>query len=299
MSNWSKKYTEHIRSLFREYAGFEGDSEKIEKIINNYTDGASMELFIEAVTHSSYDPEYNYDLLEFYGDTKLNEFASEYIAFIHPNVVNIQWLDKIRHHLQSRDIFMKFTFELGLDRFLRVGNDENVQNILNDSTGREQKKYEKLMGDLSESFFQALYLTMRMKLSPGSAYQTCYNFAMKLFRKVVGDIPLKYELYFDAKTLLKETVEKYPFGWIEKGNIASLKKVRRNEDGSFTVSFIGYPHGKDEKSKIIGTATEMNENVAERKAAQNALDYLERINMRTKIPDPFSRFAKKIKKFDV
>ena len=277
-------YRKHLFSLLKKYSGL--SNAKIE----SYLDESSMKLWEEAITHSSFDPHHNYDLLELYGDTKLNEFASEYIRFVHPRVINIQWLDKIRHYLKSRDVFMKFTIVLDLARFLKIGADSDIRRILSDTSGKEQKRYEKLMGDISEAWFQALFIVSRSKSAGvGVAYQVCYNVAMKLFEATVGNIPLDPEIYFDAKTMFKELVEKYPFNWIEKGQINSIRKTRKNEDGSITVSFF------DKEGNMVGTATEVNEHKAEQSAAKNALEVLREKGAIVSVPDPYERTIKPIR----
>ena len=291
-------YRNHIKSLLLQHAGF--SPSVAEKKAEEYTGKEEMKLFEEAITHSSIDPNNNYDLLELYGDTKLNEFASEYIRLVRPEVVNIQWLDKLRHHLQSREIFMKFTFTLGLDKFLLIDRTNPIiKSIFDNKTGAEQRRYEKLMGDVSEAFFQALFMVARRhSTGVGVAYQVCYNFAMKLFQATVGDLPLDYGLYFDAKTLLKETVERAPHNWIEKGNINSIKRTIVHSNGVTEVSFVGFINGRTNPPVVIGTATDFNAHKAEQKAALDALKTIENtkyLNMSINIPDYKSRTVKPLR----
>lgn len=116
--------------------------------INNY------DLFLQAITHTSYAHEYNYneiqhnERLEFLGDAVLELIISEILYFRYPNLPEGQ-LTKLRATIVCEQSLLKVAHSLNLGEYLRLGRGEEA------SGGRERPS---ILADAVEALLGALYL---------------------------------------------------------------------------------------------------------------------------------------------
>ena len=87
----------------------------------------NKQLYAIAFTHASYsvhhDLDYNYERLEFLGDSVLSLIVSEYIYNKYPQYEEGK-LTKIRSNFVCQNALIYYSHKLGLQDFLRVSEEE-------------------------------------------------------------------------------------------------------------------------------------------------------------------------------
>lgn len=143
-------------------------------------------LFMEAVTHSSYSNEHkesnNYERLEFLGDAVLELISSEY--FYKNTELKEGEMTKKRAGFVCEYALATYAKELGIDKYIRVGH------------GQEGNINNTIIADVFESVLGAIYLTNGLDVA----------------KKFVYDIMIPYiekDFVFlgDYKTMLQEYVQ--------------------------------------------------------------------------------------------
>ena len=143
------------------------------------------QLYEIAFTHSSYgtkqDLKYNYERLEFLGDSVLNMIVSEYLYKKYPNFEEGN-LTKIRANYVCQSALIFYSSEMGLNKYLKVDFDEILPNEI-----------VSISADIFESFLGAIFLDQGFK------------FAKRHISKIIFKyIDEKKIFFYDYKSHIKE-----------------------------------------------------------------------------------------------
>ena len=167
-----------------------------------FTDPAGLQLFLAAVTHPTYDPENNYQELEFIGDGIIKGILSQYIPRRFPKLASDSKyskkgtgegvLSKTRRFLEQRKTLSDFGLKLGFWPFVRA--DEETKTKLRKET----------LEDVFEAFVGALVEIVDQRVKRGLGYNYAYNYVeaslddieIKISKKTLDDpITRLNELY--------------------------------------------------------------------------------------------------------
>ena len=87
------------------------------------------ELYVIAFTHSSYsakyDLDYDYERLEFLGDSVLNMLTSEFLQNMHPKYSEGK-LTKLRANYVCQSALIVYSHENHLDKYIRLNLEDNA-----------------------------------------------------------------------------------------------------------------------------------------------------------------------------
>jgi hypothetical protein len=174
--------------------------------------------FKTAVTHESIDPVNNYEQLEFFGDTILNNSIVWWVKTRHPQIVNVEWLTKIKHLFVSTRIVSKLARICGVDKVIEYDrNFFQVSSIENSNEFAEivEDSFEALLGATCQSFVD-------VELEHGVGMQICQNIVWSLLDEL--NYPITYETIWDPPVIIKEMydVVRWIFMWNEY-NIPGVK----------------------------------------------------------------------------
>jgi len=114
---------------------------KIESIINYSF--KNKDLIIKAICHSSYNQKYNYEQLEYLGDSLINFYSTLHI-YKNNKLNNPGSLSIKRTQLINNDLLSSITIHLGLDKYILVGKKVSINK--------------KITSDIFESITAAIYL---------------------------------------------------------------------------------------------------------------------------------------------
>lgn len=299
-----EKFQEFIASLLRRGKKVQDGVEKqclSNKTIKKYTT-EYLDMFELAFTHSSYDKEKNYELLELEGDTVVNYTILKYLRLWNPNIVSVKYLTRLKHNICSKKElglmaekagfypFIKMSSELR-EKFDSMSEKERHQlphkKFYKDSNGKKQVWYISMMEDTFEAFMGALSQVADMEIKiPGAGVPVAFMI-MKSFLDEIK-ISINYEDVFDAKTRYKEMCDarKWDFGSVFKKQVYDKTKVK--------VTVYGYPYGdktRCEQNKCLLATMEMiGEMECENAAAQLAINVLKnKHNIYDIPPNPYKK----------
>lgn len=165
--------------------------EGIKLLTNIFETSANNELLERALTHPSYTKELNlddllnYERLEFFGDSVLKLFTSKLLYEAYPDYPEGN-LSKIRSILVSDAILAGISFEIGLDKLIKLGPAEEKQG------GR---KRESNLACSLEAILGAYYLS-----GQGDAVE---KFIARYVMPYAQDIDTHFEKY-NAKDILQQ-----------------------------------------------------------------------------------------------
>ena len=153
---------------------------KLQKILNvkfNNTD-----LLIQAITHKSFNPKVNYEMLEFLGDRILGLIISNKLFVLYP-YEKVGILDKRFSNLVNKNTCYLVGIKLKLNDFILIGNNKKkIVNIEN-----------KIISDACESVIAAIYLDKGFKI--------VNEFVLKVWDDFLN---ISNTTIIDAKTKLQE-----------------------------------------------------------------------------------------------
>lgn len=197
-------------------------------------------LIEKALTHTSKEivgPPYNFERLEFLGDSILN-FVISYHLFNKFKDKNEGFLSKNKSILISKEVLSKFAKDLNLDKFLILGKGEELDG------GREK---ENILCDAFEAIIAAIYINSGL------------NSVKKLINKLIGKF--HNETFIDSKTLLQEmTQEKFK-------NLPIYKIIEVTGDQHKRVFKVGVYIN----DKLYGIGLGKSKKEAEKEAAKNSI----------------------------
>ena len=236
-------------------------NDKVNEYLNH------LDLFEQAFTHSSFNPERNYESLEILGDSCLNYCVVYYLTRRFPHLMNsngsgVGTIARLKINLVSKLIFSQCAQELGF-------KDHIASDML---TRRDEMP--SLLEDTFEAFQGCLIQVINL-CDPQSSKKgyiptlgPSYRIVCAFFDNM--EISLRYVDLYDAKTRLKEALDIAHLG---HANITFSQIIDHNGKIVFTYK-IKIPNLKD--SKEWGTGTGFRKVEAEQNACKNAIANLEK-----------------------
>ena len=140
------------------------------------------QILLKAITHKSYDPNNNYENLEFLGDRVLGLVVSKKLYELYPNE-KVGSLDKKLASLVNKNKCLEVGNSLSLKEFVITGNSKSSNNIVEN----------KIISDCCEALIGAIYLDKGLEVSK--------SFILKLWKDLINDAETTF---IDAKTQLQE-----------------------------------------------------------------------------------------------
>ena len=173
-------------------------------------------LWLQAFTHETVDPEFNYEELELLGDRVLKTTFCDYLTQRFPGIKKGA-LSILEDSYMSKLYQQQLSVKLGFQPWIRVRDTEVSTNILE---------------DVFESFVGALFRISDMVEKRGMGYLNCFNLIVYLFNDIAID-PTRAT--GKSKTQIKQMFEKMGWG-------TPIEREERGErDGSSTVSVLPTP----------------------------------------------------------
>lgn len=150
-------------------------------------DTKNEKLYEIALTHSSYstshDLDYNYERLEFLGDSVLNLVVSKYLYLKYPEYEEGK-LTKIRANYVCQSALIYYSHEIGLQDYLNISVEES--NLT-------KNEVLSITADIFESFLGAIYLDQGMDFAE--------DYISKIIFKHIDDERI---FFTDYKSAIKE-----------------------------------------------------------------------------------------------
>ena len=145
------------------------------------------DLYKIAFTHSSYsakhDLDYDYERLEFLGDSVLNMLTSEFLQNMHPDFSEGK-LTKLRANYVCQNALIVYSHENDLDKCIRLNLEDNA---LSDN------EVISITADVFESFLGAIYLDQGIEKAKEFLQKTVFPY-----------IEAKTVFFYDYKSEIKE-----------------------------------------------------------------------------------------------
>lgn len=261
-----------------------------------------------AFTHSSFDPDKNYELYEYFGDPVINEFVPWYIHSRFPRIRSIKWLTRIKHNLISKRFLARIARAQGLEKFIRFGETLATKKgkpfLLKEAMEYLKSKpiseimghqaaftYLSMLEDTMEAFFGWLVETITSSgKSHGLAIQICHNILKTFFDN--EEISIEFSEVFDAISRLKELYESKARGYRWPNDKAY--NITNITETTFKVEVYGWPLGDksvDPKNKVVlSSVTGDDKEDTKQRAAGAALAKLASTYKITESPpDPYQK----------
>ena len=140
------------------------------------------QILLQAITHKSYDPNNNYENLEFLGDRVLGLVVSKKLYELYPNE-KVGLLDKKLASLVNKNKCLEIGNSLNLKEFVITGNSKTSKHIVEN----------KIISDCCEALIGAIYLDKGFEVSK--------SFILKLWKNLINNTETTF---IDAKTRLQE-----------------------------------------------------------------------------------------------
>lgn len=259
------------RTSFREFIrGLIGLSGIKRRYVDVLTDKDGMAVYQEAFTHSSVDPQRNYEWLEILGDATLNKAIVWYVSKRFPILQNpegVKVIARLKINMVSKKKFSELAESLGMDHHIRY--DVNALPTYNSIAIRS------ILEDVFEAFFGATEWLIDRAVEQGAGYGICYTILSRILDKT--DISLEYTDLYDSVTRLKETYDIY------RNRLAgNLRYDNKREE--FT-QYVTIRHvGAGNISHVLATAEASTLDEARQLAASRALVLLEKKGIAKPIP---------------
>ena len=145
-------------------------------------DFKNEKILLQAITHKSFDPNNNYENLEFLGDRVLGLVVSKKLFELFPNE-KVGSLDKKLASLVNKNKCLEVGNTLNLKEFVITGNSKSSKNIVEN----------KIISDCCEAIIGAIYLDRGFEVSK--------IFILKQWKNLINNSEITF---VDAKTRLQE-----------------------------------------------------------------------------------------------
>ena len=145
-------------------------------------DFKNEKILLQAITHKSFDPNNNYENLEFLGDRVLGLVVSKKLFELFPNE-KVGSLDKKLASLVNKNKCLEVGNSINLKEFVITGNSKSSKNIVEN----------KIISDCCEALIGAIYLDRGFEVSK--------IFILKQWRNLINNAETTF---IDAKTRLQE-----------------------------------------------------------------------------------------------
>lgn len=218
--------------------------QKLQKKIN--IKFKNLNLIKKAITHKSYDPENNFEKLEFLGDRILGLVISIKLIELYPNEKE-GILDKKLASLVNRNKCLEIGKNIGLNQFIIVGKQFN-KKIANNVI------VNKIISDCMEALIGAIYYEKGFKFTE--------KFILNCWKKYLN---YSENTFIDSKTKLQEYSLKY-FKKLPNYKFISSSGPKHNPKFKMAVKL---------ENTVFYEGIGESKKKAEQKAAQNLLNTLE------------------------
>lgn len=222
----------------------------------------ALEMFQTAFTAKSINPQQNYEIFEFLGDSASNHAVVSYFYNVYPQLqclsgAGVATLSRLKIKYTSSESFAKFATQLGFFPYIKCTREE-LENA---------EKTQHLLEDVFEAFIGATYnILLKHFQLHGVCSQIIYDFMSHILNQ--QKISFDLEELYDAKTRLKELFD-------NKSEMNAFYKTfgnpiyeRRTGDSMYTLLYFD----RDPNIHFIGVgASQANR---DKSAAQQALDWL-------------------------
>ena len=145
-------------------------------------DFKNEKILLQAITHKSFDPNNNYENLEFLGDRVLGLVVSKKLFELFPNE-KVGSLDKKLASLVNKNKCLEVGNLLNLKEYVITGNSKSSKNIVEN----------KIISDCCEAIIGAIYLDRGFEISK--------IFILKQWKNLINNAETTF---VDAKTRLQE-----------------------------------------------------------------------------------------------
>ena len=145
-------------------------------------DFKNEKILLQAITHKSFDPNNNYENLEFLGDRVLGLVVSKKLFELFPNE-KVGSLDKKLASLVNKNKCLEVGNLLNLKEFVITGNSKSSRNLVEN----------KIISDCCEAIIGAIYLDRGFEVSK--------IFILKQWKNLINNSEITF---VDAKTRLQE-----------------------------------------------------------------------------------------------
>lgn len=263
------------------------------KTLDLFTNQENIKTFRTAFIHQSFSDDYNYEHLEFLGDTTVNDCVANWLHETFPEIVNVDWLTRMKHALISKKTLGLLARDAGFFKHIKYG--EDIQESLNSTPELEENKdYKNMLEDTFEAFIGALVKVSNKETRRGVGHVLAYNIIKSFLDELrsKGGISLNYKDYYDPISRLKEIYDKYYWDFRNSQSYNSLtqeaifwgypkfNKRRLNDEGEII----------ERNKAILGRAVGKDKEQAIKKAASQALETLsEKYKVEGVIPNPYNR----------
>lgn len=233
-----------------------------EKYKNALTSPCALELYQIAFTSAGYDPNKNYELFEFIGDSILGESLVWYFYTIFPQLrctSGIKTLNRLKIKYADSKTFSKIALDLNFLPYIRA---------LPEELSNDEKK-QSLLEDVLEAFAGVTKVILTKNFQYACVgNQIITDLITLIFNK--KNISLDPEKLYDPKTRLKELFDiKTPMNNIFVRFGTPVYESRSDDEGVKTVLYFK----KDPSIVFTGVGRTLAER--EKKAAKQALQWLQ------------------------
>lgn len=211
----------------------------------------NQELFIEAITHSSFANEHHLrsnERLEFLGDSVLSLIVCQFLYCQYPGAQEGE-LAKLKSVIVSAPILASLAKNLSLNRYIRLGQGELRTN------GRDKLN---ILADLFEAFIGAYFLNF--------GFENTKKFLLPLIHHIMPEINDQCDL-IDAKSNLQEITQAKG----SKPEYRTVKEVGPPHDKVFMVEVVL-------NGKVLGNGAGRTLKEAQNKAAGLAIRRLKTLD---------------------
>lgn len=246
-----------------------------DKHIYLLTNTNEMKFYRMAFTHPSFNPEINYQFLEFKGDPIVNYCLIRYISHRFPKIESINWLTKIFHKFESKRTLSQIAEANGFLPHILYG--QQIKNILNHKNYEKTETYLSMLEDVIEALFSAIFEVLSKNFNIATAMNICYIILSNLSDKI--EFKIHHDDIFDPRTRLKELFDSQ--NWSFKDHNSTTK-----QDGKY-VSKIWYTN--DEGNDIgLSVYTSYDKETSKIGAAKKAIYILRTsYNIREKLVEKY------------
>jgi len=209
-------------------------------------------LLIEALTHNSYSNEnnldYNYERLEFLGDSVLQLILSDYILKVFSDF-NEGEMSQLRAFLVNEEFLSYIACEFYLQDFIKLGKGEKNGPL---------NQHNSILADIFEALIAAIYLD--------SNFQTVTDIVIGFFKDTIH-IAAKDRLFINEKGELQQISQRY---YKVLPIYRVLETTGSEHDKKFTIEV-------SINDTIKAVATGKNKKIAEKAAALKAIKKAKKI----------------------
>ena len=249
----------------------------------------NMKIMNDAFTHETADPRRNYQFLEILGDSSANKALVWYFSRRFPQINcpdGVNTLARLKIKYGAKKYFAVFANKLGMWPYISAS--EFVRT----------NRFSKTLEDVFEAFFAAIEKILDEKFLIGVGYSTVYDIISKFMDKVT--ISLEYKDLFDAKSRFNETISWYLKEHKEQSWYGKYKDKlneymnyieEKDSDNKYHIRLIIKNIGFSKNPQVIGEGHDFTKVGAEIKAAEQALTWLSKHNIKKPIPEFYKTYC--------